>query len=368
MNWSRRAKTFVGVCASAPVLALAPALPSVPAPAATADGATVVQEVQVNARTFDFKVSSPALGSQQKWVRLYVPPGWTPTAGGATWPTLWMLHGGFANHHAWEAEGEGRLREMTQGKNVIVVMPETTYCSSYTNWRNDAQGEPPQWEKYLIEDVDQILRARYHASTDRAIGGISMGGIGSFGLPQRNPGFFKAAASYSGNLDPMHDHPITKAADNLGPNDPPKRDKRGGGCTLSDVPSAPWEDDPQSGLVPIWGRAQDTVDPDGAGPRLSGHDYWKRHNPVSWPQSLAGIPLYMAVGDTGNSLENLVKVQADAMHAALNGAGVPVTYKKTNTLPIPSGWDTCTGGHDYACWNPAIKDSLPTLLGAIGVS
>ncbi|HEX2313305.1 MAG TPA: alpha/beta hydrolase-fold protein [Thermomonospora sp.] len=361
MIWSRRVKAMVGACASAPVLALTPALPSIPSAPAAADTATVVQEVRVNDRTFDFKVSSPSLGSQQKWVRLYVPTGWTPDASTTrTYPTLWMLHGGFANHHAWEAEGEGRLREMTQGKDVIVVMPETTFCSSYSNWRNDAHGEPPQWEKYLIEDVDQILRSRYHANANRAIGGISMGGIGAFGLPQRNPGFFKAAASYSGNLDPMHFHPTTQAQDGTAP------EPRGLGCTAADVPSAPWEWDNTSGLVPIWGRVDDTVDPDGAGPRLSGREYWKRHTPVAWPQALSGIPLYMAAGNDGDAGEKKVRIQADAMQAALTGAGVPVTYKKTDTLPVPSGWDTCNGGHNYGCWNPAIKDSLNMLLGAIG--
>src|SRR3569833_3548288 len=60
-------------------------------PVVADDGAKVVEESWLDARTVDLKIDSPALGTTGK-VRLLVPSGWAaqPTR---TWPVLFLLHG-----------------------------------------------------------------------------------------------------------------------------------------------------------------------------------------------------------------------------------------------------------------------------------
>jgi hypothetical protein len=60
-------------------------------------GAYVQSESWVNSRTLDLTISSPSTEWPTAKVRLLLPTGWSKTAS-RTWPSLFLLHGGFDNY------------------------------------------------------------------------------------------------------------------------------------------------------------------------------------------------------------------------------------------------------------------------------
>jgi pimeloyl-ACP methyl ester carboxylesterase len=60
---------------------------------------------------------------------------------------------------------------------------------------------PDTGELFNTDDVQAILE---DASDVRAVAGNSMGGLSTLKFAENHPGMFKAAASFSGNVDPLH--------------------------------------------------------------------------------------------------------------------------------------------------------------------
>ena len=52
------------------------------------------------------------------------------------------------------------------------------------------------------------------------------------------------------------------------------------------------------------------------------------------------------------------------MHQALDTAGVPHFYWMYG-VPGPSAPYGCDGGHNFGCWNFALKDALPRIMAAL---
>ncbi|WTW93938.1 esterase family protein [Streptomycetaceae bacterium NBC_01309] len=170
------------------------AAPRKPAPPSTRHS-RVVGEVRVDARTLDLTVDSPALG-RTAVVRLLLPPGWSRTAR-RTWPVLYLLHGAFGDHTTWTRYG---VHEIVGNTDVIVVMPEGGATSYYSNWWNHGDWGSPAWETFHTRELRRLLEGGYRAARVRAAAGLSMGGQGAFTYAARNPGMFRAAASFSGVL------------------------------------------------------------------------------------------------------------------------------------------------------------------------
>lgn len=276
-------------------------------------------ETRVSDRILDIGVSSPHLEGPDwsvKVVRLVVPPGWSPTAN-RTWPTVWVLHGGFDDHKSWT--DKGGLEALTAGREAIFVLPETSWCSAYSDWWIYGAYGPPAWEKYLLEDVRGLLESRYRANTTRAVAGNSMGGLGAMKFAAEYPGMFRAAASFSGNVDPLRESGA-----------PGGPDLPGLGC------GADWKR--------VWG--------DHAVPAQRA--IWQENNPYSRAADLVGIPLFVSYGRTG-TVESTVYEQnyrfADRLRAV--GAQVDERY-------VP------TDGHDWPAWQRQLGNALPMLLAAVG--
>ncbi len=143
-----------------------------------------------------------------------LPPGWSKDAA-RTRPTVWVLHGGFDDHKSWTDKGD--LEALTAAEEAILVLPETSWCSAYSNWYNDGRGGPPAWESYLLDDVRALLESGYRADTTRAVAGNSMGGLGAMKFAAAHPGWFNSAASFSGNVDPLHDSGAPRRTRQAGP-------------------------------------------------------------------------------------------------------------------------------------------------------
>src|SRR5690606_30988631 len=99
---------------------------------------------------------------------------------------------------------KGDLEALTAGSDAIFVLPETSWCSAYSDWYNGGEGGPPAWERYLLDDVRGILESDYRANSTRAVAGNSMGGLGAMKFAAEYRGWFTSAASFSGNVDPLH--------------------------------------------------------------------------------------------------------------------------------------------------------------------
>lgn len=173
----------------------APQSPSTPKGRPSTRSPRVVHEERVDARTLDLTVDSPALG-RTAVVRLLLPVGWSRTAR-RTWPVLYLLHGAFGNHTSWTKYG---VHEIVGNTDVIVVMPEGGATSYYSNWWNHGAWGTPAWETFHTRELRRLLEGGYRTGPARAAAGLSMGGQGAFTYAARNPGMFRAAASFSGVL------------------------------------------------------------------------------------------------------------------------------------------------------------------------
>ncbi|MEU2252485.1 alpha/beta hydrolase family protein [Nocardia xishanensis] len=289
-------------------------------PSTTAAAAGIVRwEARVSDRILDIGISSPNLEGPDwsvKVVRLLLPPGWSKDAN-RTWPTVWVLHGGFDDHKSWTDKGD--LEALTAGKNAIFVLPETSWCSAYSDWYNNNSWGAPAWERYLLEDVRTILETGYKANTTRAVAGNSMGGLGAMKFAAEYQDWFRSAASFSGNVDPLH----ASGA----PGDP---DKPGQGC------GADWKR--------VWGDynipAQRAI--------------WEQNNPYSQAARLTGRPLFVSYGNN-DAVESAVYEQNFRFVDRLQQLGATVDERY-----VPGH------GHNWDAWRAQMQNALPMLLSSVG--
>lgn len=177
---------------------LIPGVADAASPPTASDGAKVVAETQVAPRQVDLTIDSPALGTTAK-VRLLTPDGWSAGAK-KHWPTLWLLHGCCGDYTSWTAFTD--VASIQSLRHVLVVMPEAGDAGWYSNWYGQTT---PKWETFHLTEVRQIVERYFGAGPDRVVAGLSMGGFGALSYAGRHPGMFRAAASYSGVVDPLYE-------------------------------------------------------------------------------------------------------------------------------------------------------------------
>ncbi|WP_049580257.1 alpha/beta hydrolase, partial [Streptomyces sp. SBT349] len=151
-------------------------------------------------RLVEVTLDSPALGAEQA-VALLTPRGWHRRRPGDTWPVLYLLPGGDGDHRIWvDQHGVAEIEEL---RDTLVVMPGMPLFGFHTDWWNHGAGGPPAVETFTLREVLPLMEREYGASTRRAIGGDSQGGFGALSHAARNPGMFRAVASYSGAVHPL---------------------------------------------------------------------------------------------------------------------------------------------------------------------
>jgi S-formylglutathione hydrolase FrmB len=308
------------------LLAFARAVPARAAGTAADDGATVTGESGVAPRTLDLTIDSPAMGGGQK-VRLLLPPDWSRTVN-RTWPVLWLLHGGADDYTAWTKNTD--IADLARNSGVIVVMPNGGRCGNYTDWWNYGNGGSPQWEKFHMTELRQILERGYRAGTARAIAGNSMGGLGAIEYAARFPGMFRAAAVFSGYLDTLHGHVPGDSSPGMGP--------------ALVCPFTDWRR--------VWG------DPDAQAA------IWHAHNPFDLVGRLRGVGLQVASGDGlagplggvpfTDPVEQLAGEEAHEFVARLDALGIPVTSHFYH------------GQHSWPYWQRELHAVFPALLASLG--
>jgi len=165
------------------------------------DGAYVLYEKQMDARTVDLMISSPALGGAAA-VRLMLPKDWS-TSPTATWPSMYLLTGGHdaTDYQTWS--WNTHIEQYTANANALIVMPSVGAAGFVTNFWNYGLGSLGgyQYDTYLATELPQILQRGYRAGSKAVVAGISSGGYSSVALAALHPGRFAVAASYSGLPD-----------------------------------------------------------------------------------------------------------------------------------------------------------------------
>lgn len=152
-------------------------------------------------------------------------------------PTIYLLNGAGGAEQNQDWLKMAPVRDFFAGKGVNVVIPQAGAFSYYTDWLDDSLNTPylkgPQkWETFLTKELPGPIERTLGADNRRAIVGFSMSGTSSMVLPAHNPGFYDAAASFSGCPATSSPHAYTYARLTV---------NRGGNPTFQDVtPERMW--------------------------------------------------------------------------------------------------------------------------------
>jgi len=244
------------------------------------------------------------------------------------YPVLYLMHGGGGGWAGQWVQGGGQAEEYTEDLDLITVMPDAGKVGWFTDWVGDGSRCAQKWEsfhiKQLIPWVDANLRTNASKS-GRAIAGLSMGGFGAFHHAFRHPELFAYAGSYSGALDLQE----------------------------------------QGTQLVILQQSQSSgFDPYGAFGRFD-DDNWNVHNPLKHAGSLSGIYLDMYAGSGMHDFDVLERTMGQStfrLHNALNDAGITSSFLMYGR---PGGETGCDGGHNFGCWNYALKLSLPKMMNVL---
>jgi enterochelin esterase-like enzyme len=146
---------------------------------------------------------SPTLEKSRR-MYIYTPPGYAGST--EKYPVLYLLHGAGGDEDAWTTLGRtpyilDNLIAAGKAKPMIVVM------TNGNAWSSAASSEEPKalttpdytqmprggFEKSLVADVIPYVEKNYRVLTDknnRAIAGLSMGGMHTQNISNANPGMF----------------------------------------------------------------------------------------------------------------------------------------------------------------------------------
>lgn len=292
-------------------------------------GAEVIAENRRDVNTLDLAITSPSLDGPVKWVRLLLPTNWTSRT---DWSTIWGLHGGSDDHTAWSEKAKS-LRTLAKKTQAIVVLPETSWCGSYSDWYNAGAYGKPAWERYVLTELRGLIETYYRGGQTRSIFGNSMGGLGSLKFAEKQVGgqyLFKAVASYSGNVDPLHSYDPLHIKDTR-PFDTPA-------CGVA------WER--------VWG------DP------VAQKSVWQANDPYDQAYNLKSTTvkqIFISAGEgTTDLLEPPLLLQNQALLDRLKGWNE--TKGKTSYRWEPNG------GHNWANWDAQLNRSWDLLTNKIGIT
>ena len=148
---------------------------------------------------------------------VYTPPGYNPNAK-KPYPVLYLLHGWSDGAVGWSAVGHANFifdNLLAQGKikPMIVVMPfgygDTSFLNSFKVWNDPVPvaHNTALFTQALLSEVMPRVEAGYNVSKnreDRAIAGLSMGGLESLDIGLTHTGQFAWIGGFSSaihNLD-----------------------------------------------------------------------------------------------------------------------------------------------------------------------
>jgi S-formylglutathione hydrolase FrmB len=293
------------------------------------DGVRVVEQAWLSDRLVELRLDSDAL-VHPVGTRILLPAGYDPDAT-ERHPVLYLLHGGLGGFRDWT--DSGGVEALTDGLDLIVVMPYGGLGGWYRDWHNFGRGGAPMWETFhvaqLVPWVDEQLATRAERS-GRAIAGLSMGGYGALSYAGRHPDTFCAAASFSGAVNTSF--PLVQALICVSPR------------AQHRMPFA-------ISRAPIVGRAD-----------------WHGHNPWHLAEALRGMRVAITTGDgrptrlrrSGDPRpkdlqEHQVRAMTWSLHRRFDELGIEHTFRDYGNV-----------GHTWENWQRAFADELPEIMRVVG--
>lgn len=303
------------------------------------DGATVVAQNVLDPRTMDITIDSTALGHTAS-ARVLLPRGFSSHSGGG-WPVLYLLHGGLGRYVDWTENS--RIADLARERDVLVVMPDGGSLGFYTDWWDHGVGSKPGWETFHLVELAQIIERGLGGTTVRAVAGLSMGGFGVMSYAGRHPGFFRAAASFSGVLNTLH--PTVE-------------------------PLFP-------GLYATW-VLQAFLAPLGYDPLslfgdpVAQRDVWAAHNPADLVANLSGTKLFVSCGNGHVGPLDPPGTDPAGLLVQLEGA-LLLQNQEFIRRAGAIGLDLTTdlygpGTHNWPYWARELEKAFPLLMSAIGAA
>ncbi|MGW7519556.1 alpha/beta hydrolase [Streptomyces sp. NPDC054796] len=181
-----------GVVASASGAAAAPKAPA----ADDGFGLRIVDRNESDPRMWYYRFATDAV----EWdpgVNVLLPDGYHTS--GRTYPVLYLFHGGGTDQDFITFDRLG-IRAWTEGKPLIVVMPDGGHAGWYSNPVNSFTG-PRNWETFHINQLLPWVEANFRAYAEydgRAVSGFSMGGFGALKYAAKYYGHFASVSAHSG--------------------------------------------------------------------------------------------------------------------------------------------------------------------------
>jgi S-formylglutathione hydrolase FrmB len=304
----------------------------------SADGLSVVDVQQLDARNYDVSVESANLG-RPVHIRVLLPVSYASNPD-THYPVLYLFHGTSGRAPDWETTGDAE--NTTAPYDVITVMPECGFNGDggfwFTDWVDKTTSHgPSQFESYLIDQlvpwVDDNLRT-IPAREGRAVAGLSQGGYGSAEMAARHPDMFTVMASFSGAPEIDRDPDVIV------------------GATAVIEAIAVGDDNVPPGAI-FGSRATDEIN-------------WQGHDPSTLMNNLRGMGIYLWTGlgtpgpydgtppnPAAVGIEMLVHQSTQYFHQHLVEAGIPHFYD-----------DYTDGTHSWGYWARDLRDFMQPMMSA----
>lgn len=151
------------------------------------------------------RFESEAVGDSMPY-GVYLPLGYEDEANeDKRWPLVIWLHGMWEDHRRFHTRGGGKVLDDAVGKGdlppCVFVLANGGRTSMYVN-----AGEYKDYQDLIQQDLIAHIDAEYRVSkkrSDRALMGISMGGMAAMRIAWENPELFGTVACHSSAVFPM---------------------------------------------------------------------------------------------------------------------------------------------------------------------
>ena len=246
------------------------------------------------------------------------------------YPVLYLLHGSFDTAASWAEKGDAE--RITDGKPLIVVMPDTAGTGDAggwaSDWSNEGNGGPPKYETYTIRELIPWIDAHYRTRArrgGRSITGLSMGGFSAMSYAVRHPDLFAHAASFSGAVDTNY---APARADRAGRD--ARRRRRDSGLDL--------------------------------GPAAHREVVWRTHNPWDMAANLEAMTLAIRTGNGQPGPLDDGGLPLDPIEFGVHDMSVSL-HQRLEELGLEHVFDDYGAGtHSWPYWQRDLERELPRMM------
>jgi S-formylglutathione hydrolase FrmB len=356
LDWRHRARTAATAVATAMAAATLLAAPAAHADAAVpptlADGFGLTQVGAPTGTADNFVITvTTAQVAGPHHIRIILPQGYDDNPA-KRYPVFYLLHGAPDD----PANPGLAFPALTASSSMITVIPDGGLRGWYTNWLDQSTAAGAQnWENFHINQVIPFVDADLRTvatKQGRAIGGISMGGLGALHYAEAHPDLFSQVATFSGADDISGDEAVIRAAvvatlTNIGAPLCGSGSGSSSTCSMNFGPTVSSD--------AVFGTPYPFFNLDWR---------WNAADPSTHVSALAGLGVSLYTGNgQGNGLntaeEFLVESASKHVEDNLNALGMPsyfVDYGNGAT------WGpNCGGGHNGYCWAQDLVDYVPRL-------